>query len=1369
MHSNNIKQLLTAIIIFGLGINADAAKKWVDVTEKYISNPSFTVANYNEWEVSGTARSISARAGCMEMWSGRIDLQKIIENVPNGHYRFSVQALYRTKNHNDAYKEYKDGRENIRGFMFANDKEKPVTSQYSFYFTDNPQYTCYYVDGVYYPNSMEAAETAFNKGAYRNELEFDVTDGNIIIGLYNDESIDDNWLVFDNFKLEQEIDINEAGSGSLLVNEIMSANVDMYMSPAYNFDGWIELYNTTDKELWLGGCFLSDDANNLKKWQMPDNIGTVPANGYKVIWFGSNGIKTNQTPFNLECEGGALYISDSNGNIITRQEYPESRSRLSWARTTDGANRWGWTATPTHGASNSTSVFATKQLDAPVVIPDGKLFSGTMNISVDIPAGTILRYTTDGSTPTLDNGMTSSTGSFTISQTTSYRFRLFQDGILPSPVTTRTYINTTRKFTLPVIAVSTKNEYLYDDMIGVYVKGNNGRTGNGMDTPANWNMDWDRPVNFQYIMPEDNSMAVNQDVAFSISGGWTRANAVKSFKLKADRVYEGLNAMDYPFFTAKPYIKNKTLQVRNGGNDSGSKIKDAALQTIMQRSGINLDLVSYQPAVHFINGEYKGLINVREPNNKDFAYANFGYSKDELDVYEQSPDSGAYMMWGTKDALEALYELSKTSTNQKSYDEIKKLLDIDEYINYMAASLYLGSWDWPDNNVKAYRKKDGGKYRFVVFDLDAAFGTDDRDTDENGNPIYRNTFRWLDGMQWHWYDYIYDEGLRRYGEIKFCTFFFNMLENEDFRRRFIDAFCVVGGSVFDYDRAENILKELGDKVRPTMNEEGGSPDGSLNEIRTKLKGRMEDMAKDMVDYERLRLSDTQPQNVCISSDTYGAGIFINNMEIPYSSFNGKLFAPVKLKAVAPAGYRFAGWKKYSISEETIFSKGSEWKYFTDGSLHQTDWYTSTYNDDSWNTGKAPLGYGKDFISTTLSYGTDANNKRPTYYFRKNIIINNANAESVVMNFTADDGFVVYVNGKEGGRYNLPDGEISYNTYANTANSNPDTGSMHLDAALFRQGENTIAIEVHNNNPNSSDIVWDAELVYSSQKDNDDFYTTSNIMDLPKDENMNIKACFEALTDEDKKNEGITPVMINEISGSNSIYVNDYFERDDWMELYNTTDEDIDIEGMYLSNDINNPLLYQISKGDTQVSTIIPAHGHIVIWCDKENNKTKLHAPFKISADGGELIITSKDKTWQNSLKYPAHNGDETVGRYPDGSQNVYVMNIPTIEKSNIYTSYLVKTDGGETNGITSPDNEVTNRNIELKYIANSLILSSNRDNNVDVRIFTLSGMEVFNKKLSISQGDYRINTSNLQEGCFIAKATDRNGNISSCKFIIARH
>ena len=76
--------------------------------------------------------------------------------------------------------------------------------------------------------------------------------------------------------------------------------------------------------------------------------------------------------------------------------------------------------------------------------------------------------------------------------------------------------------TLPVIMVNTRDEYLYDDIIGVYTKGTNGCTGNGQSTPANWNMDWNRPVNFQFILP-DGTMAVNQDVDFAISGGWTRA------------------------------------------------------------------------------------------------------------------------------------------------------------------------------------------------------------------------------------------------------------------------------------------------------------------------------------------------------------------------------------------------------------------------------------------------------------------------------------------------------------------------------------------------------------------------------------------------------------------------------------------------------------------------------------------------------------------------------------------------------------------------------------------------------------------------------------------------------------------------------
>ena len=79
---------------------------------------------------------------------------------------------------------------------------------------------------------------------------------------------------------------------------------------------------------------------------------------------------------------------------------------------------------------------------------------------------------------------------------------------------------------------------------------------------------------------------------------------------------------------------------------------------------------------------------------------------------------------------------------------------------------------------------------------------------------------------------------------------------------------------------------------------------------------------------------------------------------------------------------------------------------------------------------------------------------------------------------------------------------------------------------------------------------------------------------------------------------MTPVRINEVSADDGVYVNDYFKRNDWVELYNTTDQPIDVEGMFLTDNPDKPKKYQISKGVSQASTVIPAHGYLIIWCDK---------------------------------------------------------------------------------------------------------------------------------------------------------------------------
>ena len=87
-------------------------------------------------------------------------------------------------------------------------------------------------------------------------------------------------------------------------------------------------------------------------------------------------------------------------------------------------------------------------------------------------------------------------------------------------------------------------------------------------------------MNFSYISPTE-GMLFNQDVNISVSGGWTRNINPRSMKLKSNKVFDGQNRFDYSFFPQKPYIRNKALLVRNGGNDiwvHNARFMDPALE-----------------------------------------------------------------------------------------------------------------------------------------------------------------------------------------------------------------------------------------------------------------------------------------------------------------------------------------------------------------------------------------------------------------------------------------------------------------------------------------------------------------------------------------------------------------------------------------------------------------------------------------------------------------------------------------------------------------------------------------------------------------------------------------------------------------------
>ena len=725
-------------------------------------------------------------------------------------------------------------------------------------------------------------------------------------------------------------------------------------------------------------------------------------------------------------------------------------------------------------------------------------------------------------------------------------------------------------------------------------------------------------------------------------------------KLKSNKIFDGLNHLDYAFFPQKPNIRSKVVLVRNGGNDSYNRFMDPALTTIVQRSGIDLDVQSLVQVAEYVNGRFKGVLNLREPNNDKFVYANYGYDDEEIDMFENKTFTN-----GTNEAYRHLCDISENINADGVYDEVKTLLDIDEFTNYMVAEIYLGNDDWPDNNVKAYRSQDDGRFRFILFDLDQPFNA------------------WGRSLS----------SLESFRSVDMVRLFLNLLKHDEYRKKFIDTFCILAGSVFEKNRANAIVDELADAMRPMLQLDGRSPDGSANNIKNKLANRLETMTSQLQQYRPMQLTGVKKISLQVAADTEGANIFMNGINVPYAQFNGRLFAPVSLEAKAPAGYTFTGWRKSSGNFIPVFGYGDTWRYYDTGEA-PSGWKTYGFNQTSWKSGEAPLGYNMDGIKTTIGYGGNPDRKNPTAYFRKTFTLNaEPNSTDVFMlNYKVDDGCVVWVNNQEAGRVNMRQGNVNYDTFSSTyAAEVPLEGSLELSPSLFRKGGNVIAVEVHNTSYTSSDLYWDGELLTTMGATNDDMLTDP-VIDLSDESKLTLTACFTPLTDAERMAEGYTPVCINELSAANSVYVNEFFKHNDWVELYNTTSADIDIAGMFLSDDPANPKKYQIEKTN-DIPTVIPAHGFITIWCDKVEPLSQLHASFKLDADGGELLLTAADESWSDRICYASMEGDETVGRYPDGGRDVFTMNVPTIGKANIMGSYSEPVTQPEVNEIC----EVTTR------------------------------------------------------------------------------
>ena len=733
-----------------------------------------------------------------------------------------------------------------------------------------------------------------------------------------------------------------ASAQTLKINEIMQSNVATLMDDITEFpDSWVELYNPTDAAINLKDYKLSIKNKEKKAWQLPNK--TVAAKGYALIYCDKEGKEDNRlhADFRLESGKGCQVYLFKSGEIV--DSLPEALKKMpapdvAYGRKTDGASEWGYQLTPSAGKANTGDVCDAKHiLGAPVFSETGRVTSGSSTINLEIslpedaPEGAYITYATNGSEPTAKS--TKYTKAISIKATTVIRAKVFCDGWLSPVSTAQSYIFHPRTMTVPIFSVQTDDKYLNDTKIGLFANNNSKE-----DKKTH---DWRRPVNIEFFPVEGEVSAFNQLGETRIQGGQSRSNALKSMVFYANKRFDpDHKRFSYEFFPdQKPGITEfKSFSLRDGGNDFGDLyFRDLIIQRTVGKK-VDLDWQAGHTAVLYINGEYMGMLNIRERSNEDNIFSNYDGLED-LDMVEISHEqvnNKDMFIEELKEGTSDFYESFKAFYSEKGHTlaEYEEWMDVKEYLNVIALNFFYGNIDFPGNNLVFWRPNDDDTksglpkiWRVIVKDTDFGLGLYGRQNDYN-------TIKLL-------YNQSYDSGNAWAFTEPATRLLKNLLEDEAIRNLFIDMCCVYMGDFMNGkgtgETIDLIMEEAMEEFvahRDKYNGGGGGgwpwgggwgqPDNrkdienKFNNAKNWAEGRPNNFYKFIGSQWGLG----SPVALTINKNAQDIELTINGIKVSNKTFDGKYFAnrQLTITGTAPEGQEIKGWKLSGAKTEEVNGK-----------------------------------------------------------------------------------------------------------------------------------------------------------------------------------------------------------------------------------------------------------------------------------------------------------------------------------------------------------------------------------------------------------------------------------------------------------------
>lgn len=884
----------------------------------------------------------------------------------------------------------------------------------------------------------------------------------------------------------------------LRINELMTNNVSNNMDDAFDYSMWVELYNASPVNSYnLKDVWFTDNLSNPNKWK-PVFDSIIPNKTFVLLYF-ERDETFGHASFKLDPDGGTLYLFNNANILLDSMTYPKQFRNTSWGRPSDGSVQSCFFTQPSPGKTNNGMETGSNQCSRPVPSTNGGFLNTPTTLRLACDPGDTVYYTTNYSEPTRASTRFFPLTPITISATTVIRARTFSKGKIPSDIVSNTYFMNLRDHNLPVVSISTTQANLTDPKTGIYCNGDgtNGLIGNGQTVKRNYNQDWNRPMNFE-LFDTTGIQRLNQELDIKILGGWTRAYSAKSIAICPKKKF-GENKLSYDVFAAsKPNHKYKDIQLRNSGNDfSYSMMRDGMMQSIVMNRLPGLNYMAYEPAVLYLNGVYWGIQNLRERSNEDWVYSNYGLDEDEVHSIEATINVDSDKDIATDTAFMAFSNFLKNNdvTQPAVYEQVCQKMDVDNFMAYMMAEIYTGNTDWPHNNVKMWRKKDGGVWRWLLSDLD--FGMNLYTNLETANTLAIALGESASKPDWA------TVVLRR------------LILNETFRNTFIDRYAIHLSTTFKAERVNLIMDSLAAKIAVEINYHKARYGSAktLSADITNMKVFSAARPINMLNFISNRFCSAAPlKSLQLKANVAGASYTLNGQDVMDASANIQYFQNrnISVEAKPINNYTFKHWEKTILGATvTLVPMGSTWRYFDGKNIPASNWHTLNYPDAGWATGAAQLGYGGKGEVTTISYGGNASAKYATSYYRYRATINDVTAKSnFLITVFVDDGAAVYVNGTEVGRTNLPAGVLTDSTYASSAN-NGITTNFSVPASLLKEGVNLIAVEVHQFNATSSDVIFNLSMTCDASIVSETTLSTEKVVNDVLKFPMSLKAIYEA--------------------------------------------------------------------------------------------------------------------------------------------------------------------------------------------------------------------------------------------------------------------